>query len=334
MREWVLALALLQPGADALVEQGAAAAQAGRAGEAEALWKRALAASPGHFGALFNLGYFYLRQGDAAAAEPYLARAARANPNDYNAAFLLGNARLQLNRPEEALRAWRVALAVRPGDARLWKVVSVEYAKGRYFQEAAQAARRAAELQPGDEEAWVMAIKNYADAGQYDAAGRQAAEALARFPGSARVNFENAFLRHRAGRWAEAAGLLRAAIAADPRYEEPLYLYGDVLVQQGNVTEAISYFERAIGLRDSYLPARMALARAYLRLERMAEARREAEAAARIRPDDPQPPLLLSQILFRQGDEAGARAAREKSMALRRANPAGQESPQSRAFPQ
>jgi len=333
MTTLLLAFALLQPNVEALVAQGADAAQSGRLAEAEALWHKALALNPAHPGANFNLGYFHLRQNNPAAAEPFLAKAARANPRDYNSQFLLGNALLQLNKPEPALRALRAALALRPNEYRLLKVISVEYAKGRYFVEAAQAARRAADIQPADEDAWVMAIKHYADAGSFDLAAREASAALLRFPNSARVNFENAFLLHRRGRWADAIPLLEKAIQADPNYEEPFYLYGDALVQQDKTKEAITYFTRAIAIRDSYLPARMALARAYLKLDNLAEARREAEQAARIRPDDPQPPLLLSQILFRQGDEDGARAAREKSMALRRANPAAQEAPQNRPFP-
>ena len=44
--------------------------------------------------------------------------------------------------------------------------------------------------------------------------------------------------------------------------------------------------------------------------------------------------LLLSQILFRRGDEAGAKEERELSLKLRRQNPESVEAVQSRPFPE
>ncbi|MGA1346066.1 MAG: tetratricopeptide repeat protein, partial [Ilumatobacteraceae bacterium] len=172
-----------------------------------------------------------------------------------------------------------------------------------------------------------------ADAADVPESEKLAAAALARFPRSARLNFEYAFLHHRRGLWAQAAPHLESAMQADPSFEEPFYLYGDLLVQQQQHEKAIPYFRKAIALRPEYVPARMALARVFMRSQQWADARREVEAASAARPSDPQPFLLLSQILFRQGDAAAARAAREKSLALRRANPAALDAPQNRPFP-
>jgi hypothetical protein len=50
-------------------------------------------------------------------------------------------------------------------------------------------------------------------------------------------------------------------------------------------------------------------------------------------PKHPQPHLLLSQIFFRMGDEAKAKAEKDISLRLRRENPTILEAAQGRPFP-
>lgn len=333
MKALALAFWLWQADPAALSDQAQQAAIAGRLDEAERLWKQSLQGAPGYFPALFNLGFLYFNGGRFGEAEPLLRRAARANPKDFNTQYILGNTLLQMGKREEALRAWRGALAIRPDQLRLMKVMAVEYSKGRYFAEAAALARRSAELAPQDADAAVLAVQALTDTGDLKAATVLAREAAARFPGVARVQFEYASLLHRQGRWEQAGPLLEAAMRSDASYEEPWYLYGDVLAKQEQAEKSIPYFERAIALRSDYLPARMALARAYVTLSKWEAAKQQVEEAIRIKPEDPQPYLLLSQIHFRLGDEAAAKAAREKSLAVRRANPVAQEAAISRPFP-
>jgi tetratricopeptide (TPR) repeat protein len=295
-------------------------------------WRQEIVASPSAFAPLFNLGFLCFNTGRFAEAEPLLRRAAAVNPKDFNTHYVLGTVLQRLERRDEALRAWRRALALRPDHVRLMKVMSVEYAAGRYFTESAELARRVVQLEPADDQGWLLATKALAEAQQFDAALTLARQAYAKFPTNPRLAFEVAFLLHRQGRWADAAPPLEAAMQSDPNYEEPWYLYGDVLLKQEQPAKAVPFFEKAIALRPEYLPARLALARAFMSLEQWEPAKQQLAAAAQARPDDPQPPLLLSQVLFRLGDEAGARQAKEKSLLLRRANPAAQEALQNRAF--
>jgi predicted Zn-dependent protease len=302
--------------------------------EMERQWQQELAATPNAFAPAFNLGFYYFNGNRLSEAEPLLRRAAKANPKDFNTHYVLGVVCQRQGRRDDALRAWRTALAIQPNHLRLMKVMSVEYTEGRYFAEAAALARRVLQLEPADHQAWTLAIKALADAQEFDQATTLAKDAAARFPANARLSFEYAFLLHRQGRFAEAAPLLEAATKSEPAFEEPWYLRGDILLKQEEHPKAIPYFEKAIALRPEYLPARMGLARAHIALEQWDAAKTQLAAAAAARPDDPQPPLLLAQVLFRLSDETGAKAAREKSMALRRANPAAQEAVQSRPFPQ
>jgi tetratricopeptide (TPR) repeat protein len=126
---------------------------------------------------------------------------------------------------------------------------------------------------------------------------------------------------------------LLKAMAADPHYEEPFFFYGDLLVAQGQDSQAIGYLRQAIQNRNDYLEARVALAKALMHLEKWQDAVDELGEAVRLDPKHPEPHLLLSRIHFRMGDEQKAASEKEISLTLRRENPGVLEALQSRPFP-
>jgi cytochrome c-type biogenesis protein CcmH/NrfG len=70
-----------------------------------------------------------------------------------------------------------------------------------------------------------------------------------------------------------------------------------------------------------------------MNLKKWTEAIAELEETIRVDPRHPQPHLLLSQIYFRQGDEARAKTEKDLSLRLRRENPTTLEAVQGRPFP-
>ena len=114
-------------------------------------------------------------------------------------------------------------------NAKLMQVMCVEYSKGRYFEEAARLAELALRAVPEDPSLYFLAMQARQDAGQHEEAFQLARRALAKFPSSARANFEVGFHLHKLGRWDEAMPYFGKAVAADPNYEEPYYFRGDVL---------------------------------------------------------------------------------------------------------
>jgi tetratricopeptide (TPR) repeat protein len=330
----LLALLLLTPPApDALAADALARAAAKEYEQAALLWSQALKIAPRHFPSLFNYGFMQLQRGLPAEAVALLERAAAVRPKDFNSRFLLGNALLQLQRREDALRHWRAALQLQPGNVRLLQVMAVEYNNGLYFGEACDAGARAiqASSQP-PVEAYLIAIKACLDA-QAPEAFELAREAAARFPASARANFEYGYQLQRNGRHEEALPLLERAIQLDPAYEEPHFFLGELLMLEDRWEEAAARFRRALTLRPDYIPACVALGKALLAGERVEEAERELTACAARQPEHPQPHLLLSQIYFRLGDQTRAQAEKALSLRLRRQNPRFMEAPQARVFP-
>jgi tetratricopeptide (TPR) repeat protein len=329
----VLALALLQgQGAEGLSQKALELARSGRGAEAAELWKKALAAAPGHFESLFNLGYYYTTQGEAAEAEKYLARAAKVRPADFNTRYLLGNALASLERREEALLQWQAALAGQPSNVRLMLVMAVEYGKGRYFREACEVARRALRVAPAEAKVHFVAIKACDDARDPDILEMTRATVL-RFPNDARANFEYGFQLQRAGQREEAMPYLKKAMQGDANYEEPFFFYGDLLLLEDRYDEAARHLKRALEIRPDYVAACVSLAKALMAQEKYGEAVGELEDCAAKNPVHPQPHLLLSQVYFRMGQEERAAAEKNLSMKLRREHPEIMESPQARPFP-
>ncbi len=301
---------------------------------ARKLWTRALELSPEFFPALFNLGYMHFSAGQYTQALPLLERAANEAPEDFNSHYLLGAAYQKLDRREETLRQWRKALAIQPNNLRLMQVMTVEYNAGRYFQDAADLAGRALKLKPDDSNLYFLAIKANQDAGNQSAAMQIAKQAVARFPASARANFEYAFHLQKSGQFEACLPYLEKATELDPTYEEPAFFYGDVLVKRAQYEKAIPYLRQAIKIRPDYIAARVTLGRALMSLRQFDEAVAELEEAARRQPDHPQPHLLLSQVYFRLRNEEKARQEKELSLRLRRENPELLESVQGRPFPE
>ena len=336
MRYWIALLCLTLAGSEdpaALSEQAQRLAGQQRFEEAEQLWKRAIAVSPEYYPALFNLGLFYSRQERFGEAELLLKRAAHASPGEFNAWYMWGAALSKLGRTDDALRAWREALKLQPricGSCKLcpWSITRADISeKPRNWR--AGRSKSTAVISNG----MLLAIKAYQDAGDDATASKTAKLAADRFPDSARANFEYAYHLQKEGKIEEAEQHLQRSMKLDPAYEEPFFFYGNLLVDQDRSTEAIPYLEKAIQNRHNYVPARVVLARALVNLDKWSDAIAALNETVALDPKHPQPHLLLSQIYFRMGEEAKAKAEKEISLRLRRENPTILEATQGRPFP-
>lgn len=327
----ILAFAL-QANPDALSASATQLAQQGKLEEAAALWQRAIAAQPGHFPSLFNLGFLRQSQGRNEEASALLARAAKVNPTDFNTHYLHGAVLLKLDLREEALREWRAAAAVQPANYKLLQIMAVEYGKGYYYREACDSAQRALKLRNDTPDPWLIAIQACHDArdpGVLELT-RGAAE---KFPASARANFEYAYQLRRAGLREESLPFLKKAMEADAAYEEPYFFYGDSLLLEDRYEEAAANLRAALKIRPDYMPACIALAKALMGQDKLDDAAAELQRCSQSNEKHAQPHLLLSQIYFRMGKEAEAGREKDLSLKLRRAHPELMESPQARPFP-
>ena len=322
----------LQANPDALSASATQLAQQGKAEEAAALWQRALAAQPGHFPSLFNLGFLRQSQGQNKEASALLARAAKVNPRDFNTRYLHGVVLLRINQRDAALTEWRAATAVQPANYKLLQIMAVEYGKGYYYREACDAAQRALKLRNDTPDSWLIAIQACHDA-RDPGVLELTRGAAQKFPSNARTNFEYGYQLRRAGRYGESVDFLKKAMEADASYEEPYFFYGDSLLLEDRYDEAAQHLRAALKIRPDYMPACIALAKALMGQDKLDDAAAELQRCSQTNEKHAQPHLLLSQIYFRMGKEAEAGREKELSLKLRRAHPELMESPQARPFP-
>ena len=321
-----------QADSESLSDAARTAATQRRFEEAADLWTKALAINPKHFASLFNFGYMRYSLAQYAEAASLFRRAARIQPEDFNIRYILGSTLVQLGQREDALREWKSALALQPANVKLMQVMAIEYGTGRYFQESCALAKRALAIKIDDESLAVVAIKACQDA-QDGGAIELTGKAAARFPESARLNFEHGFQLKKSGRVGESIRYLQKSIDADPGYEEPHFVYGEILLAQDKYAEAAVHLRKALEIRPDYVAACVSLAKSLLGAQRDQEALTVLNQCVQQNPQHPQPHLLLSQIYFRLGDEQKAQAEKDKSLELRRSNPSVTEGPQSRPFP-
>ncbi len=177
-------------GADALVAQGNEREDAGDLDQAEALYRRAVAAAPGHPRTHLNLGILLAARGDAkgaerayqaclalapdhpfghynyarlaflrqdfARAEASIAAALRAKPDFPQALVVQSNVLDAMGKTGQAIDAMQAALRLQPGDAGAWFNLAAMLSGQARVDEAVAALERSLEAAPDDIEARAM----------------------------------------------------------------------------------------------------------------------------------------------------------------------------------
>lgn len=124
------------------------------------------------------------------------------------------------------------------------------------------------------------------------------------------------------GKAAEAVEYLAQAVAAAP--DEPLYhdYYGKALWQTGDRDAALGEYGVAISLSPTSVEYRRDRARAYVALNRRADAEADYAAALEAQPDDVESLQGLAWLTTERGDSAAAAGLLQRAVQLRPADPA------------
>ncbi len=187
---------------------------------AEAAFRRALAAEPGRFDLLNNLGSALIGQGRAAEAHAVLVRALSLSPDHPVILRNLGDALAREGRADEAERAFRRAVAVAPERADSHYQLGFFLYQRNRWKEAEAAFRRSLDLAPASADAHNMAGNALLKLGRLDESLAHLREAVRRAPGSALFH-SNLGLCHRSrAEYREALAAFDRAIELAPEYAE------------------------------------------------------------------------------------------------------------------
>jgi tetratricopeptide (TPR) repeat protein len=229
--------------------------QRARAGEAEALLRRALARQPNSTVALCGLGNTLQAMGRFEEAKLCFQRALAIDPNLPEAEHNCGNALLSLGRHGEAIDRYRRAMAIRPGYAEAHYHTGYALQAQDRQQEALSWYEKAIALKPD----YADALNNLGNA--LRALGRDD-EAIARYEQAIRarrdyaeayINLASAFLQ--LNRPEEAIRHSRALIGIRPDFAEAHHTLGRALQALNRHHEAIAAYRHATALNPAHFEA-------------------------------------------------------------------------------
>lgn len=290
---------------EALTWLGRIHLEAGRPDEALPYWRRLAALRPDDANAAYHLamteealavgveasrayraGIAAYEAGRLEEAHARFGEALAANPAFADAQVWRARTALELGRAEEAVRAWRRALELRPNDERAAYFLELAEAQRRWGVEAgrayyegqaayeegdvaaaAESFARAAAAAPNFVDAWVWAARSHQEAGRYAEAIRFWQGVLARAPEDDRARYfltvAQQQLEHgpvagaayaaalRAYELGDAAGAeerLGVAVEEAPEFLEAWSLLGRIRFSRGAYAEAADAYARAAEL--------------------------------------------------------------------------------------
>jgi type IV pilus assembly protein PilF len=302
----------------------------GRIDQEEQHYKRAItnlsqaAAKPPFPDTFFYLGLAYLKDNDEPNAEKWLKEAIRVNPDDSRALYQLATLYRKQGRTEEANETF--------GQTREKKAASdkLTQLKVECGQELAQGLTEKArslceQLNDGNDAEKLTALGilygEHGFLGEALAPLRRAAELSPRSP---QMQYNLAYLYYQLGRFLEARGPLEEATHRWPDLFPLRSLYGNVLWKLGDTEGAYGALGYAHKLNPEDKPTETLLYQIVLMLAEQredesanAEAIRYWQAAAKLRPSEPEPHHRLSLLYAKAGRSRMARQEQQESDRLR-----------------
>lgn len=244
----------------------------GRIPEAEAIYRRILAASPDHSDAIHYLAVIDMEAGRLEAAERGLRRAVALKPREPSAHVNLGHLLARSGRFAEAVGCFRAALALDP--FRISAVIGLANGlrETGHHEEAVRTARKAAALEPRNAQAAAVLGAALQESGQSEAALEWLERAVALEPGDARSRYNLGAALQSLRRFGEARDAYRQALKIDPRLAAAHNNLGVLLADEEDATGAVAHLAVAQTLSPNNAVMHNNLGRALMRLGRFAEA--------------------------------------------------------------
>ena len=300
-------------GARALLNQGSAT-------EAEHVVRAFLKEHPGSAEAHFLLGYVLFREIQSDAE-----RNADTLRDNYQKSGQIKNqfhdaaARASLDEFTEGAK-------YRPPSAFDLKIVALDYVLLGDFAAADKWLTRSLQMEPGDAQAWY-----YLGRAKYNE--NRFAEAIAAFEESSKRSANTVQLEENLGLAYAGLGRIEEAIAAyknamalqanSPKKDPGPYIdMGDLLLDQNRPEDAIASLRRALEIAPRNSKAHELLGKGYARLNQLALAQSELEAAIQLTPRIGSLYCMLGPIYRKRGLQNEAKAAFDRCSSL--SNPSSQ----------
>jgi tetratricopeptide (TPR) repeat protein len=234
--------------AAAFCEAGSRHFRAGRHLNAQLCCQQALELTPGHADTLHLMGLLSLHAKQYDHAVEWIGRAIRQDPK---AIYLssLATALQEQGRYEEALKVVDKALQLSPDDAELWRQMGDVLVQQRRYDQALQSYQHALKLNPDHADALYKIGALLEQFGRYDEAIAHLDRCNKALPNHAPTLQVRARTLFNLKRFEQSAAEGKRAYEIDPGNADTCCNIGAALQLLGRHTEALKWFDKALGLR-------------------------------------------------------------------------------------
>jgi Flp pilus assembly protein TadD len=229
--------------AETLIQQGISHANAGRLGDAQGCFRRAIALCPDFAQAHHNLGVAFAQCGQANDAVAALQRALELQPNYPEAHFNLANTLSGLRRRDEAIAHLRRALDLRPDYPEALSNLGLTLTEIGQPAEAAVLLRQAVRLRHDYPEAHNNLGLALADLGRFDEAAACFEQTLRINPRYSHAHVNLASTYKEQGRSEEAIACYDLALRYEPDNASTRWNRSLALLQMGNFERGWKEYE-------------------------------------------------------------------------------------------
>jgi choline-sulfatase len=304
-----------------LMKEASTLSFAGKVDEAIATVRQALATDPEIVEGYLLLGNFYKkvkRPEDAIAA--YRDALARDNEHQ-NALFSLALAYKDEGRLDEARVGFERARALDPRNGRVvWQLADLWMRKGD-FRQAEAILTDALALKVDEHRLLLKLGESRIEARLFDEAERALRAALEKKPGLALAQFDLGLAYEGKGQIEKAIEAYQAELSTNPKAYRAAFNAAKLLQKIGRGREAIAHYRKAIEIDPSFGTGQLYLAKALLDAGDLGGAEQWARSGLTNKPEPRMAPLghyVLADIYERQGRAAEARREVEAAERLKR----------------
>jgi Flp pilus assembly protein TadD len=235
-----------------------------------------------------------------------LSELVRCSPEDADANYHLGLAYFRSERPREARPYLERATQLSARSPQAWKALGLTLLKIRDYPPASTALGKACDLDPKDEDTCYLLGRSLYIQGRYDEAVGPFEEALQAAPPASHGSVHRAAALNLAelGRTEDAERHFLDAVRLyrrGPGQPDPRIDYGAFLIGQGRAQESVKILNAAVAGSPSSARAQAELGRAFLELDRPADAAGPLKRSLELEPDGWPVRMMLGKTYLRLG---------------------------------
>ena len=301
-------------------DRGVAEFRAGNYSSAAGLFAGVEAASPGATDALLYQAKALVHLQDFVGAERALRGYIGLHRDSSDALYMLGFVLNRQNRPAESLTSYTRAAAITRPTADDLKVVGLDYVLLDDYPDAIKWLEKAVTLDSSNKDAWYYLGRACYTKARLGEARKAFEKILDLDPSNARAENNLGLILETEGKPAAAIEAYRKAIAWQEQTsqvsEQPYVNLGNLLVEQGQIKEAIGPLEKAVALAPNNAFCHMTLGVYYRKAGQMEGAQHELARATQLEPDNAVAHYQLGRVYKEMNDLNRAKAEFDRTAEL------------------